>query len=401
MTGSSLKFASFSLDLGRLSLNGPSGSVDLRPKSFEVLRYLLEHDGRVISKDEIMEAVWPGVTVTDESLSQCISDVRRALGNEGEFIIKTMPKRGYLLNVPVTRLADTSVVAARQRASKSPASPAATQEIKYCRSSDGVRLAYATAGRGPPLVKAGNWLHHLEFDWECPVWRHVLCGLARDHTLVRYDARGNGLSDWEIDSLCLDAWVSDLEAVVEATGIERFPLLGISQGCAISVAYAARHPERISRLMLYGGYVLGAKKRTPEDRELRSAMLTMARLEWGSDNPAFRQLFTSNFMPDATPEQADSFNELQRRSASPECAARYMDVTGDFDITELLSRVRAPTLVMHVRGDLMVPIDQAKALAAGIPDARLVTFPGRNHFFLEHELASDRFFEEVALFLRR
>jgi pimeloyl-ACP methyl ester carboxylesterase len=401
MTGRLLQFASYTLDLDRLCLDGPSGAVDLRPKSFEVLRYLLEHDGRVVGKEEIMEAVWPDVTVTDESLTRCISEVRRALGSEGEAIIKTMHKRGYLLNVPVAVLAGELAELTQPRAPGSPTPPTPKQEIKYCRSPDGVRLAYAIAGRGPPLVKAGNWLHHLEFDWECPVWRHVLCGLAMDHTLVRYDALGNGLSDWEVESLCLDAWVSDLETIVEATGIERFPLLGISQGCAISVAYAVRHPERVSQLILYGGYVLGAKKRTREDREMRNAMLTLARLEWGSDNPAFRQIFTSNFIPDATREQADSFNELQRRTTSAVCAARYMDVTGGFDITDLLSRVATPTLVMHVRGDLMVPVDQGKALAAGIPEARFVTFPGRNHFFLEHEPASDRFFEEVALFLHR
>ena len=399
MLGRSLRFGSFTFDLGRLCLNGPSGSVSLRPKSFEVLRYLLEHDGRVVSKDEILEAVWPDVVVTDESLTHCISEVRRALGDDGQCIIKTVPKRGYILDVKVFRSPDDTVEGAHHPKIGAASTSRPHQEVKYCKSPDGVRIAYAIAGSGPPLVKSGNWLHHLEFDWENPVWRHVFHGLATDHTLVRYDARGNGLSDWAVNSLCLDAWVSDLESVVEAAGIKRFPLLGISQGCAVSVAYAVRHPERVSHLILYGGYVLGAKKRTPQEREMRDAMLTLARLEWGSDNPAFRQLFTSNFIPDATQEQADSFNEQQRRTTSPECAARYMDITGDFDITGLLSQVRVPTLVMHVRGDLMVPIEQGKALAAGIAGARFVTFPGRNHFFLEHEAASGRFFEEVALFL--
>jgi pimeloyl-ACP methyl ester carboxylesterase len=275
----------------------------------------------------------------------------------------------------------------------------ARQEIRYCRTPDSVRIAYAVTGNGPLLVKAGNWLHHLEYDWESAVWRHVLHGLARNHTLIRYDTRGSGLSDWDVAELSLDAWVSDLETVVAASGVERFPLLGISQGCAVSVAYAVRHPERVSRLILYGGYPLGAKKRTPEDRARRMAMLMLARLEWGSDNPSFRQLFTANFLPDATKEQADSFNEQQRRSTSPECAARYMDATGDFDITDLLGNVTAPTLVMHVRGDLMVPLEAGRALAAGIPNSRFVVLPGRNHFFLEGEPASERFFEETRLFL--
>ena len=371
----------------------------MRPKSFEVLRYLLDNNGRVVRKGEIMDAVWPGVTVSDESLAHCVYEVRRALSDERQELIRTIPKRGYMLDVSVSALARSTVNTMQRPKVAAAGTSTPRQEIKYCRSTDGVCLAYAIAGDGPPMVKAGNWLNHLEFDWESPIWAHLLHWLARDHRLIRYDARGHGLSDWDVETLSLEAWVSDLETVVEAAGVERFPLLGISQGCAISVAYAVRHPERVSHLILYGGYVLGAKRRTSGDREKRNAMLTLARLEWGADNPAFRQLFTGNFIPDATREQADAFNELQRRTTSPECAARYLDVTGDLDITNLLGQVAVPTIVMHVRDDLMVPVDQGKALAAGIPGARFVSFPGRNHFFLEHELASERFFQEVSSFL--
>jgi class 3 adenylate cyclase/pimeloyl-ACP methyl ester carboxylesterase len=272
------------------------------------------------------------------------------------------------------------------------------QDIKYCRAPDGVRLAYAVAGSGPPLVKTANWLNHLEYDWES-LWRHFFRGLAQEHTLIRYDARGNGMSDWDVEALSLDAWVSDLETVVDAAGVQRFPLLGMSQGCAISVAYAVRHPERVSHLILYGGFALGAKKISPRERELRNAMTILIREGWGSDNPAFRQIFTAQFMPGATQEQMDFFNELQRRTTTPECAARYFDVVGDFDVTELLSKVTAPTLVMHVREDARVPIDAGRKLAAGIPGARFVALQGQNHMFLEHEPASDRFFEELKLFL--
>ena len=275
------------------------------------------------------------------------------------------------------------------------------QEIKYCRAPDGVRLAYASTGSGPPLVKSANWLNHLEHDWESPIWRHVLRDLAKDHTLIRYDARGNGMSDWDVDELSMGAWVSDLETVVDATGVERFPLLGISQGCAVSVAYAVRHPERVSHLVLYGGFALGGKKRSPSEKEKRAAMTTLMRLGWGEDNSAFRQMFTGRFLPGGTQEQADFFNELQRRTTSPECAARYFDVVGDIDVRDLLGRVTAPTLVMHVRGDLMVPVEAGRQLAAGIPGARFVALQGQNHLFLEHEPASQRFFEEVKLFLSR
>jgi pimeloyl-ACP methyl ester carboxylesterase len=163
------------------------------------------------------------------------------------------------------------------------------QTISYCRAPDGVRLAYAISGHGPVLLKSANWLNHLEYDWESPIWRHVFHGLSREHALIRYDARGNGMSDWDVEELSLDAWVSDLETVVDATGVDRFPLLGISQGCAISVAYAARHPERVSHLILYGGFALGGKRRAPAEKERREAMTTLIRLGWGADHPSFRR----------------------------------------------------------------------------------------------------------------
>ena len=274
------------------------------------------------------------------------------------------------------------------------------QTIKYCRAPDGVRLAYAISGSGPILVKSGNWMNHLEYDWESPIWRHFFRGLSREHTLIRYDARGNGMSDWDVDRLSLDAWVTDLETVVDAAGVERFPLLGISQGGAVGVAYAVRHPERVSHLILYGAFALGGKKRAPAEKEMREAMITLMRLGWGADNPSFRQMFTAQFIPGGTHEQADYFNELQLKTTSAECAARYFDVVSDFDITDLLSEVKAPTLVMHVRDDLIVPFEFGRQLAAGIRGAHFIALPGRNHLFLEHEPASRRFFEEVNLFLR-
>ena len=286
-----------------------------------------------------------------------------------------------------------------------------TQETKYCRASDGVRIAYATVGQGSPLVKAANWMNHLEYDWESPIWHHLLEGLAKNHTLVRYDARGNGLSDWDVDELSLEAWVNDLETVVDTIGIERFALFGVSQGCAISIAYAARHPERLSHLILYGGFALGGAKRSPGEHEKRKAMgtlmrlgwgmETLMRLGWGMDNPAFRQMFTSQFIPEGTKEQAGWFNDLQRKTTSPECAARYFEVVGNLDVRELLPQVQVPTLVMHVRDDLICPMDAGRQMAAGIPDARFIALPGRNHLFLKHEPATARFFDEINLFLTK
>jgi class 3 adenylate cyclase/pimeloyl-ACP methyl ester carboxylesterase len=279
------------------------------------------------------------------------------------------------------------------------ARPHPTQEIRYCRARDGVRLAYALVGEGPPLVKAANWMNHLEYDWESPVMRHLWHGLAQEHTLIRYDARGNGLSDWEVGEISFDAWVSDLETVVEAVGLDRFPLLGLSQGCAISVAYAVRHPERVSHLILYGGFALGPDLRSRASREQREAVTTLTRRGWGLDNPAFRQIFTSLFIPEGTKEQFGWFNELQRHTTSPECAARYLATVATIDVTGLLAHVRAPTLVMHARDEVMVPFKQGRMLADGIPGARFVALPGRNHIFFEQEPACARFFEEIRLFL--
>ena len=275
------------------------------------------------------------------------------------------------------------------------------QEIHFSTAPDGVRIAYATVGEGPPLVKAANWLNHLEFDWRSPVWRHVLEELARDHLLVRYDERGNGLSDWAVEDLSFESFVLDLESVVDAVGLSRFALLGISQGGAVAIAYAVRHPERVSHLILYGAYALGWAKRgaPPEELERRQAQLTLIKLGWGQDNPAFRQLWTTLYMPDATPEQMRWFNDLQRITTSPENATRLFRELGNIDVLDLLPQVKVPTLVLHCRSEVAVPFEEGRRLAALIPGARFVPLEGRNHLLLESEPAWAKFITEVRRFL--
>ena len=275
------------------------------------------------------------------------------------------------------------------------------QEIHFCSASDGVQLAYSTIGKGPVLVKTGNWMTHLEFDLESPIWRHLYREMAKDCTLVRYDARGNGLSDRIVEDISFDAFVRDLEAVIDAVKVERFALLGISQGCAVAIAYAVRYPARVSHLVLYGGFAQGSKKRASSaaDEDERAAMVTLMRLGWGKENPAFRQLFTSQFMPGATKEQADWYNELQRISVTPETAVRFMESASETDVTALLPRVSVPTLVMHASHDARVPFEAGRRMAAGIPGARFVTLQGRNHLFLESEPAFGQFLEQIRLFL--
>jgi len=274
------------------------------------------------------------------------------------------------------------------------------QQIHFCTTDDDVRIAYATAGEGPPLVKAANWLSHLEFDWRSPVWRHLLAEFARDHTFIRYDERGNGLSDWNVSDLSFDAWVEDLDSVVEAAKLDRFPLLGISQGGAVAIAYAVRHPEKVSHLILYGAYARGwARRDSPEEIEQRQAALTLVRLGWGKDNPAFRQLWTTLYAPDATPEQAQSFNDLQRVSTSPENAVKLMNIMANVDVTDLLPRVKVPTLVLHCRDEAGVPFEEGRNLARTIPGALFVPLNGRNHLLLEGDPSWGTFVKEVRHFL--
>jgi pimeloyl-ACP methyl ester carboxylesterase/DNA-binding CsgD family transcriptional regulator len=278
--------------------------------------------------------------------------------------------------------------------------PIARQRIRFCTSRDGVRIAYAAAGEGPPLVKAANWLTHLEFDWNSPVWRGWLTELSRDRTLVRYDGRGCGLSDWEVPKLSFETWVSDLETVVEAAGVKRFPLLGMLGGASVAIAYAARHPDRVSRLILHGGFARGRfrRKPSPQQREVDETMARLVELGWGRENPAFRQLFTSQFIPDGTAQQHRWFNELERVSTSPENAARILRVLYQVDVTALARKVACPTLVLHSTGDARVPFDEGRLTASLIPGARFVPLESRNQILLEQEPAWRRWVEEVRTF---
>jgi pimeloyl-ACP methyl ester carboxylesterase/DNA-binding CsgD family transcriptional regulator len=259
-----------------------------------------------------------------------------------------------------------------------------------------VRLAWARHGTGPPLVKVANWLTHLEYDWESPVWRYWLEGLGRSHTVIRYDERGCGLSDRQLGELSVDCWVSDLEAVVDAAGVERFALLGISQGAAIASAYAVRHPERVERMVLYGGYAQGRNHRG--DRRLAEALLAAVRVGWDDPNPAFRRMFTMRFLPEGTPEQLAWYDDLQRRSTSAENAARLYETWSDVDVSHLAPRVEAETLVAHARGDAAVPFEQGRLLASLIPRSRLLPLESANHLLLPDDPAWPILLDELRSF---
>lgn len=277
------------------------------------------------------------------------------------------------------------------------------QQIRFARSHDGVRLAYASTGNGPTLVKAATWLSHLEYDWDSPVWRHVLRELSTQCTLVRYDERGCGLSDWAVADLSFESWVADLETVIDAAGIERTGLLGISQGAPIAIAYAVRHPERVTHLVLHGGYARGRLVRsdTPAQREEAQTMAKLAELGWGKADPSFRQFFTSQFIPGGTPEQHRWFNELERISTSPANAARFMREFAMIDVTALLPQVQCPTLVLHSRHDVRQPLEEGRLIATSIPGALFVPIESGNHLLLDDEPGWRQWIEQVRAFLPR
>lgn len=277
------------------------------------------------------------------------------------------------------------------------------QDVRFVRTPDQVNLAWADIGRGIPLVKAATWLTHLQYDIESPVWRHWIRFFGEHFRYIRYDERGCGMSDWQVGDLSFPRWVQDLEQVVEAAAIERpLVLLGISQGAATAIAYAIRHPQRVSHLILYGGYAMGARKsEDPDIVELYKAVQDVVRLGWGRDNPAFRQLFTSRFIPDGTSEQIGWFNDLCNRTTSPENASALLATRGGVDVRDLLSQVRVPTLVLHASQDQIAPLSQGKYLASRIPGAAFIELDSRNHVLLEHEPAWREFRQAVLEFTGR
>jgi pimeloyl-ACP methyl ester carboxylesterase len=348
-----------------------------------------------------MDRLWPDVSVEQNNLQYNVSLVRRALGDAAGVEIETVRGQGYRLLGEVRAIESAPGESARPTSAEPP--PVGTtrsQRMHFCTGRDGARLAYALLGDGPPLVKAANWLNHLEIDWEGPIWRHWLELLSQRHCLLRYDARGNGLSDWQPPAIGFEQFVDDLGAVFDAAGIERAPVLGISQGAAVAAAYAARHPERVSALILIGGCARGWRvKQSPALRERMEAMMVLMRQGWGGANAGFRQIFTTAFFPQASREQSDWFNELQRRTTTPENAARILSALGDIDVRAELAQVKAPTLVLHSRTDAVVPPKDGIELASLIPGARFVTLESENHLWLDGEPAWERFKQEFAAFL--
>ncbi len=372
-----------------------------------VLRKLSCHEALSPDKSLPWVRAWADLDPFDTEAATILLTRFEQLGMEADLATQSrnLAARFHKAGVawsPAARAARCSDTAPGEDSQTLPRLILARQKVQFCSAADDVRIAYASVGDGPSIVKAANWLSHLELDWNAPIWSPLYRALARDHRIIRYDERGNGLSDWDVDDISFTAFVTDLETVVDATGLERFALLGISQGAAVSIEYAVRHPERVSHLILFGGYAAGwridASDTTIRERE---AVMTLTETGWGQDNPAYRQIFSSTFMPSATAEELSWFNEFQRQTTSPENAVRFLSAFGDIDVRDRLGQIRVPTLVIHSLGDRRIPAATGRNIAASIPNAEFLGLESDGHLLLGRETASQVFVEAVREFVAR
>jgi pimeloyl-ACP methyl ester carboxylesterase len=359
---------------------------------FDLLVFLLRHHDRVVSRDDVIAGVWGGRIVSESALASRVNAVRRAIGDDGtaQRLVKTIVRKGFRF-----------VGKVREETAAAPAPPVTpvAQSISFCRTSDGVNIAVATVGDGPILVKTANWLNHLEHDWQSPIWSPMLRRLAAHFRLVRYDGRGNGLSDREVADVSLAGFERDLEAVIDCLGLKRFVLLGLSQGGAAAATFAARHPDRVSRLILYGAYAQGRNRRgSSEDSTTAQTMLAMMREGWGHEDSAFLRAFSSLYLTDASREHIRSFAEMQRLSASGTMAVRIRTACDDIDVMAVLPDIKVPTLVIHARHDHVAPIEQGRQIAARIPGAKFVILDSENHVPVPGDPAWDQLLGEIEAF---
>lgn len=396
MAGEVLRFGEYELDVAGHQLRRAGELVHVEPRAFDLLCHLVTHRDRVVPKNELLDVVWGDRFVSEAALTTALRTVRLAIGDTGEQqqSIRTVHRRGYQFVAP-------AAVARPRPAGTVVPDGASRQVIRFCRAEDGTRIAYATVGSGPPLLKAANWMTHLDLEWTTPVWSHWLSGLARDRQLIRYDERGCGMSDWDVPSFTFDDWVDDLDTVVEAAGLDRFPLLGVSQGGAVAVAYAVRRPERVSHLILAGAYARGrlVRARDDDEREAAGIDLEVARVGWRHQDPGFLRIFASQFLPGGTTQDWDDFTAFQRQTTSPSNGVRFLEEFADIDVSRIAHRVQCPTLILHSRNDARVPATQASELAALIPNSQLVLLDSGNHLLTASEPAWPEFLSHLNAFV--
>ncbi len=391
------RFANCVLDTDRRGLLRDGEAVSVEPQVFDLLELLAQNAGAMVSKDQMIEVVWGGRIVSEATISARINAARRAVGDTGkaQAVIRTVPRRGFEMVAAV--IAEGSGAGpAPQAASDIP------QTIRYTTSKDGTSIAYGVSGSGPPLMRAGHFLTHLEVDWRQSVFRPFLQTLSRAHRLVRYDMRGMGLSQPDAEELTIERYIEDMLAVADKAGLERFPILGISQGVPIAVKFAAEFPERVSRLVLYGGFAQGRELRDGGMRvEEAEAMKAMIRAGWGKPGSAFVSAFTAVFCPDATKAERDSLVETQQASATPEMALKIRTALDHLDVSDALAKIVAPTLVVHASNDAVNPMSQARFLAAHIAGAELRVLESNNHLFVPSCPATNELLAVCLEFLAR
>ncbi len=401
------------LDQGRVWLDGAPVRISKRP--YQLLVALMTRPEKLWSKDELIEEVWGGLAVSDSVLATAMKELRRAISDPARTprFIETAHGRGYRFLPAVERLSpagekdaatkETNAAAPSNMTANDAGALQAQQVVRFCKASDGTSLAWSKVGANrekPPLVKAANWLTHLELDWEAPIWSPLFRALAQERCLVRYDERGCGLSDWSVPEISFDTFVTDLEAVVDAAGLEKFPLLGISQGASVSIEYAARHPERVTHLILFGGYAAGWRHyASEEEAREREAVMVLTEAGWGRDDPSYRHIFSQTFMPSATADELSWFDAFQRRTTSPQNAVRFLRAFAEIDVRDRLSSLTVPTLVLHSNGDKRIPVKTGTDLAAKIPNAQFIGLDSDNHLLLGREPASKAFITAIDQFL--
>ena len=388
-------FGVYVLDVDERRLLRDNEEIRLRGKLFDTLRVLVENAGKLVRKDAFMESVWPDSVVEDNNLDYCISQLRKLLYPAK--YIETVPRHGYRFVAEVTAVKPHGRLLQLETAVQQPNAP--DQEIKFFITSDGVRIAYNIGGQGPPLVRTIHWLNHLDFEWKTPLRRQWLSEIMQHNTLLRYDQRGSGLSDWNVSDFSFERMVQDFEELVDAAGLEKFTILGGCQGAAVGIAYAVRHPERVKKLIINGTFANGWPAPGPGAQEHLEAMLTLIRSGWGRDNPAFRQLWTTLFRPDADSVEAAWLNELQRISSSPENAASMMAEFPNIRVLDMLPKISCPTLVLHSREDGAVPVQEGKLIAARIRGSRFVELASRSHMVAPGDAGWDQLVQEFSAFM--
>jgi pimeloyl-ACP methyl ester carboxylesterase/DNA-binding winged helix-turn-helix (wHTH) protein len=391
------RFGQFDLDPTSGRLHRDRRPVSIEPRALALLCHLVVHRDRVVSKKELLDTVWGGGSVTEAALTTGLRTARQAIGDTGrqQRFIRTVHRRGYQFVAP------TTVTPAGSATTTAPSTAAWSRDIiRFCRTADGARIAWAATGTGPPLVKTANWPSQLDLERTMPMFTHWFEGLTRGRQLIRYDVRGCGLSD-PTSGFTMDEWIEDLDAVADAAGLDRFPLLGVAQGSPLAIAYAARRPERVSRLVLNAAITRGrsVRARDAAERDEADLDLRLALAGWHTQNRSYQRFSAAQFRADDPPKKWDEFTSYQHLTVSTANGARFLEAFSRIDVLDLARHVSCPTLITHSRDDPRAPVSQATELAELIPGSRLVLLDGRNHLLIADEPAWPAFLTELHAFL--